>query len=114
MEHRHGVRRRSLAMADIKCRDSETIVGLMYNISHDGMFILSPKARQVGGKVEISLKMPSDSGLPVTIPGFVIHRNQTGIGVMFLDLDNSARSVVNRFLGVYPAMDFARPQFSQL
>jgi len=96
MEHRHGARHNALALADIRCRNGQR-TGLVYNISNDGMFVLTEEPDEVTGGVELYITSDGE-GRAVRIPGLVVHNNNNGFGMIFRELDDAARTLVDRYL----------------
>ena len=100
INHRHGERRRTFALVEIKCRQGKC-PGLMYNISRDGMYVLSKNVPKLHKRVDICISLFNRKGSPVVIPGMVVHRSNHGFGVLFRELDDTTRGVVNKLLGRY-------------
>lgn len=98
LEHRHENRYKTLVYVDIRYRDEVTIPGVLYNISNNGMFVLCNKVTNIRHTVDIHLPIPHRDRLLVTIPGFVIHRNHYGFGLMFRELDQAGEAVVKKLL----------------
>lgn len=96
MEHRHGARYKALALADIQYRDGRR-TGLIYNISNDGMFVLTDAPEEVTGGVELYISSDG-KGRAVRIPGLVVHNNNNGFGMIFRDLDDAARTLLDKYL----------------
>jgi hypothetical protein len=92
MDHRNGKRHRSFSLVNIRCNDTEAS-GLVYNSSRQGLFVVSQAAVQNNQYVEILAKDASVAEL-VSIPGFVVHHNNIGFGLVFCDPDSDARRFV--------------------
>ena len=99
MDHRQGSRCQVMVMARIRWRDNQSAIGLIYDISPDGMFLLSVRGPAPNNCVEVDiLSAPGQRGA-VSIPGLIVHRSQHGFGVMFRALDGPARAFVKQCLG---------------
>ena len=99
MDHRQGSRCHVMVMARIRWRDDQSAIGLMYDISPDGMFLLSVRGPAPNNCVEVNILLAPGQRSAVSIPGLVVHRSQHGFGVMFRALDGPARAFVKRCLG---------------
>lgn len=60
------------------------------------MFVLCEPPPNLHDAVDVYL--PKGKA-PVRIPGFVVHRHTHGIGMLFRDLDSSARAIIEKWLG---------------
>jgi hypothetical protein len=74
------------------------MAGLVYNISRDGIFILSTIMPRVNTIVEILIPMPAKKKLLLPISGQVVHRGKNGFGLMFCELAAAARLFVDKVL----------------
>ncbi len=99
MDHRQGGRCHVMVMARIRWRDDQSAIGLMYDISPDGMFLLSVRGPAPNNCVEVDILLAPGQRSAVSIPGLVVHRSQHGFGVMFRALDGPARAFVKHCLG---------------
>ena len=100
IEHRQGIRRRTLSLVEIQRREGGS-VGLMYDISAHGMFVLSNAVPAIHECIYIYLMPLQNGGRPVRITGLVVHRGSHGFGVMFHELDGNAREVIRDYIGHY-------------
>lgn len=98
LEHRHDSRHKTLVYVDIHHNDETTVAGVLYNISCGGMFVLCNRMANINRCVNISLPISYRDRLKTTIPGFVVHRNHYGFGLMFRELDEAGETVVNKLL----------------
>lgn len=99
MDHRQTLRCRALTLVDIHGRRGCS-AGLVYDVSHNGMFVLSEAIPEINDRVDIHMALSSDGGSPVRVPGRVVHRGKNGFGVRFRELGSSARGTVKKFLAV--------------
>jgi Tfp pilus assembly protein PilZ len=96
INHRQGKRHRTFSLVEIKCRHGSS-PGLMYNISRDGMYVLSTNVPKLNDSVQICISL-FNKRKPVIIPGMVVHCNKHGFGLLFRELDDSALEVVKKYL----------------
>lgn len=66
----------------------------LVNLSRSGVFVLSSAPPPVNSSVEVELQLPEGS---VTTGGIVVHRQETGIGIQFVDATDEFRERVDRF-----------------
>lgn len=99
IDHRQGSRRRTLALVEIGCGDGQWAAGLVHNISPDGMFVVTESAPAVNSCVDINVVLCMAANVPLRIAGLVVHRSQSGFGMMFRELDGVARAFVEKCLG---------------
>lgn len=104
MEHRHARRCRALALAETQDCNGQRDARLIYNISREGMFLLGEKTPELNSCVDIYLSQPREEA-SVRIPGLVVHGGRGGFGVMFTQLDHSARTLVEKLLRHHPALE---------
>lgn len=97
MDRRHSNRRRKLMLVKLDQRSEQSGVGLMYDLSPHGMFIVSKTRPDVNNRVEVMLSVVNNK--PVRISGFVVHRRNHGFGLTFHQLDNTARELVKKHCG---------------
>jgi hypothetical protein len=97
MEHRQGSRRRALALVKIQCQNNNG-TGFVYNISRDGLFIVSDIKTKINDIVDINLSLPRMGKMSAHIPGMVVHCRKHGFGIMFRSLDSRTLKIVNKFL----------------
>lgn len=96
VEHRHGVRRRAFALAEIFTKSGIHLTGLIYNVSRDGMFILTDSKVHIRGYVEIHLPKIIRDNKPFKISGLVIHHSGIGFGLMFSRATNETIEFVDK------------------
>ncbi len=94
IEHRHGGRGR--ALAEVRSKNGKRLAGLIYNVSRDGMFVLTCTGLRIKGYVDIRLPQTTQINEPIWISGLVIHRNDVGFGLMFGRLEKEARKVIEK------------------
>ena len=94
MDHRQGRRLRTFSPVNILNGHDTGQAGIIYNISADGMFVLSENKVEVNDIVNLDLLSPSDDESPVTIPGIVIHTNKHGFGMIYRRLDYLAEATM--------------------
>jgi len=99
INHRQGRRVRTFALVEIKSRNGHSH-GLMYNLSRDGMYVVSKTVPNLHDSIDICLSSFIDQDTYAVIPGMVIHRSKYGFGVLFRELDSNARQVVRSYLGI--------------
>jgi hypothetical protein len=99
INHRQGKRVRTFALVEIKSRKGLSN-GLMYNLSRDGMYVVSKTIPNLHDSIGICLSSYKDQDTYAVIPVMVIHRSKYGFGVLFRELDSNAREVVKSYLGV--------------
>lgn len=95
MDHRLGRRRRTRTLVEVRSGRGVRAAGLVCNISCDGMFVLCEPTPEINDSVDVYMSMGLKS---VRIPGFVVHRRTNGVGMIFRDLDEPARAVVEKCL----------------
>lgn len=95
MDHRLGRRRRMRTLVEVRSRRGLRARGLLCNISRDGMFLLCEPAPELNDSIDVYM---GSAPKQVRIPGMVIHRRTNGVGVMFRDLEPSARSMIEKCL----------------
>jgi len=98
INHRQGKRIRTFELVEIKSRNGLS-PGLMYNISHDGMYVVSKTIPNLHDSIDICMTSSKNQDTCVMIPVMVIHRSKYGFGVLFRELDSNAREVVRGYLG---------------
>lgn len=96
MEHRQGSRCRTLALVEIQSQINNG-TGFVYNISRDGLFIVSDIEAEINDIIDIHLPRPRNEIIPVQISGMVVHSRNHGFGIMFRRLDSRALNVVEMF-----------------
>lgn len=98
MEHRLDPRQSAWAFVNVYCRADAGVTGLMYNISGEGMFVLSKARVRRCECVDIMVRVGTDAEDWLCLPAMVVHRASSGFGVMFRPLDEPARKVVEQLL----------------
>ena len=94
MDHRQGRRLRIFSPVNILNGHDTDQAGIIYNISADGMFILSENRMDVNDIVNLDVLAVNDNEPPVIIPGIVIHTNDHGFGMMYRRLDYLAEATM--------------------
>lgn len=92
INRRQSSRRRRLMLVMLDERSCQSEVGLIYDLSPDGMFIVSKARPDLNNLVEVLMSAVNNK--PVRIPGLVVHRRNHGFGLAFLQLDNATRALV--------------------
>ncbi|WP_322567056.1 PilZ domain-containing protein [Thiohalophilus sp.] len=98
MEHRHGERVRALALVRV-CRSDragECRAGLLYNISQDGIFVLSNMRPAINTGLDVYIQS-ADNRINLCLPGQVVHANGHGFGLMFRRLNTQNRWLIRLF-----------------
>lgn len=98
MEHRQQRRQRAFALAEVKCRNKIIMMGLAYNVTRDGLFILGTFAPKVDKVVEICITIPKKEKLLIPISGIVVHRGNNGFGLMFCEQDEATWQLADKLL----------------
>ena len=94
MDHRQGKRHDSFSLVKIRCNGRD-VAGLVYNCSRQGVYVLSTAAVHKNQYVEI-LTMDSCNNLTASIPGLVVHHDNSGFGLVFCKPDSRAREFVEK------------------
>lgn len=98
IDHRHGVRHRVLALVKVYEGDSQYRAGLVYEVSADGMFVLSEVPPAVNQCVDIEFALSPAWDMALTIKGIVVHSRNTGFGLMFREPDDPALALLGECL----------------
>ena len=102
MEHRYRQRQRIFAIVEVKIIETPSRTGMIYNFSLDGAFILCTAPPKVGKFVNIRLLATHENDLFLPVSGIIIHRNENGFGLMFIEqghqLPNTLEFFRNRCL----------------
>lgn len=99
INHRQGKRIRTFALVEIKSRNGHS-PGLMYNLSGDGMYVVSKTIPNLHDSIDICVTSFKSQDTYAVIPVMVIHRSKYGFGVLFRELDSKAREVVRSYRGM--------------
>lgn len=94
MEHRRGRRHNSFSLVKVRCNDQE-MPGLVYNCNRHGLYILSTVSVQKNQIIEVLTTDFSGKAM-LTIPGLVVHHNNSGFGLVFCKPDSAARGFVDK------------------
>ena len=94
MEHRQRIRHPALGLLNIHYDGNKEISGLMYNASLGGMFIVTTANVDINASLVILFNV-SVYEKQLQISGLVTHSNNNGFGMMFRNLNFSARLFVN-------------------
>jgi hypothetical protein len=98
IDHRQGVRHRVLALVKVYTSGSECSAGLLYEVSADGMFVLSEEPPTVNQCVDIEFALSPAWDMALTIKGIVVHSRNTGFGLMFREPDDPALALLGECL----------------
>jgi len=101
MEHRHLSRNRAFALVEITDYGDQYNTGLVYNINHNGAFILSTANPSVDSIIHIRISAPATGTLFLPISGIVVHRNESGFGLMFCKQERATRLTVDKLSSSY-------------
>jgi hypothetical protein len=79
----------------LQVRKSESIVGeVALNLSRSGIFVLTGAPPPVDTPVEVDLRLPEGA---VTTKGIVVHKQESGVGIQFVDAGDEFREGVDRY-----------------
>jgi len=98
IEHRLGSRHRVMMLVKVHNNSGRCTAGLLYDLSADGMFVLSEEPPLVNKCVDIEFALSPAGGMAVTIKGIVVHRSRTGFGLMFREPDDPALDLLGACL----------------
>jgi len=101
MEHRHLRRLRTFALVEIKVFGKQSYIGLVYNITRHGAFILCTTSPNLHGIVGINISAHPEHSFLTPISGIVIHRNINGFGLLFCEQNSPTRLLVTELSGSY-------------
>lgn len=107
MDHRQGIRRRSLLLAEIQPRYGQADAGLIYDIGSNGMFVISRARPGVNKCINVEFSATGDRSVRIT--GLVVHQNDHGFGMLFQQLQGEARAFVENYLTTYRHKAAGRP-----
>ena len=107
MDHRQGIRLRSLVLAEIQPRYGQPEAGIIYDISSNGMFVISRARPGVNKCINVVFSAPRDRSARIT--GLVVHQNEHGFGLMFQQLQGEARTFVENHLTTHRCRAAGRP-----
>lgn len=95
MDHRHGERVRALALVRVCHSDSagEYRAGLLYNISQDGMFVLSNMRPALNASLNVYIQF-ADNRIDLCLPGQVVHTCDHGFGLIFRQINKQNRWLI--------------------
>ena len=93
MDHRQGNRYRVFRLVEVEYDDSSQAPGLLYNISRNGMFVLTSAHPVVNDCVDVCIRS-RNAGETVSISAQVVHHSDCGVGLIFRDLDGHAEVVI--------------------
>jgi hypothetical protein len=92
MEHRVGKRHRAFRLVTVLQDGIADGSGLLYNVSRNGMFVLT--RHPVGTNLCIDIVLPVPDGTPVRLSTLIVHRSDHGLGLIFRHLDLVAAAAV--------------------
>jgi len=110
MEHRRRRRNRAFALVKIQDYHEQCVTGLVYNVNHDGVFILSTATLKVDSIVNICMWITGKNSLLIPVSGIVIHRNKNGFGLMFCTKESSTRQLADKMLSSYSEFTYSFPK----
>lgn len=95
MDNRHGERVRALALVRVCHRGGagEYRAGLLYNISQDGMFVLSNMRPALNASLDIYIQYADDC-INLCLPGQVVHTCDHGFGLIFRQINKQNRWLI--------------------
>lgn len=109
MEHRYSERIDLPLPVEVNYKDHPPMDAQVQNLSREGMFIQShSQALTPGSLVYLTFHLPSSAATAFRIPAMVVHRQQTGIGVMFQTIPDQLEEALDILLTAAP--DLARHQ----
>ena len=96
MDHRHGERVRVLTLVRVCQSDGagECRAGLIYNISQDGMFVLSIMRPVINASLDVYFQLAGNF-MNVCFPGQVVHANDHGFGLIFRRVNRQNRWLIS-------------------
>lgn len=99
MEHRHGERVQALILARVCQSDrvDRCWAGLLYNISQDGMFVVTEVQPRMNDSLDVYVQL-TDSRMNVCLPGQVVHANDYGFGMIFRQINKQNRWLIKLLL----------------
>lgn len=95
---RQGVRQRVMTLVKVYHSDNRCVAGLLYELSADGMFVLSEVQPEVNQRVDIEFPLSPAWGMALTIKGIVVHCRKSGFGLVFREPDDPALSLLGECL----------------
>jgi hypothetical protein len=98
IDHRQGVRHRVLTLVKVYHSDNRCAAGLLYDLSADGMLVLSEVQPDVNQRVNIEFPLSPAWGMAITIKGIVVHCRKSGFGLVFREPDDPALSMLGECL----------------
>lgn len=81
MNHRQGKRHRVLVLANINTVEHLHKPVLIYNVSYDGMYLVTSTQLAVGTSLSINIRWPH-SNIHLEIPAIVMYSSNNGAGVL--------------------------------
>lgn len=96
MDHRHGERVRALALVRVSHSDraGEYRAGLLYNISQDGMFVLSDMRPSINASIDVYIQF-ANNRINLCLPGQVVHASDHGFGLIFRQINKKNRWLIS-------------------
>lgn len=98
MERRQQSRRQALLLTEIRVPGGQRARGLIYNVSQDGMFVLTRSALDLEQNVYVQLPALIGQGATVWLVAQVVHRNDHGVGLAFGELTDMVRAMTEALL----------------
>lgn len=105
MEHRLSQRIAVTIPVSLHYRNGAYDRGLVLNLSAGGLFVQPLTRSSHRGCVDLHMTAPCSSGdCTIRLPSLIVHQTKTGIGLMFLDLDELAEAAVLELLRHEPGV----------
>lgn len=98
IDHRQCTRHRVLTLVKVYHSDNRCTAGLLYDLSADGMLVLSEVQPCVNRPVNIEFPLSPAWGMAITIKGIVVHCRNSGFGLMFREPDDPALTMLGECL----------------
>jgi len=98
IDHRRCSRHRVLTLVKVYHSDNRCTAGLLYDLSADGMLVLSEDQPGVSRRVDVEFPLSPAWGMAITIKGIVVHCRKSGFGLMFREPDDPALTMLGECL----------------
>lgn len=93
MDHRQGGRYRVFRLVAVQYDDSAQAPGLLYNVSRNGMFVLTNARPGVNDCVDVCIRS-ANGGEEVSISAQVVYHTDHGVGLIFREVGGHAETVI--------------------
>lgn len=101
IDHRYAERYSAFALTEVRNGDHKPWTGLIYNISHQGAFILTNSMHpHISGRIEIRMPYIKANNTPIWVPGRVTHCNYVGFGLVFPPLGEEVLKIIRTVAAV--------------